>query len=418
MVSPPVPNNEIRKPVRLPCFVPATHAANENFCGRGDILERLEAELLPSKSAVTESANLPRQFALCGPGGIGKTEIAREFVRHYKASFDAVFWVVADEIANIDRQYQQISLALGFEDSSECKSQVASIELVKRWLLNPRKRLSGSDHLIYNDSDQTELEATWLLVFDNADDPMMLADYWVLGRGSILVTSRDPSAKKMFSDRSLGLDLCLLTRHASLSISNNLLANSAKPEDDTAQQISDTLGGIPLAISQMVDILRRQDLTLTKFLELYIGTERHISLYGTKFHTNVRTCRYSLSAIWAFERPLYINPSDFLYLQVQRVVQNAVLATMEAARRRLIFDRVVRVLWVGWPSAMPKPSKKPELPQPKSAGGRLQVGRWPVCAAIYPHILKIHQLWPSISDSLEATSLHFAKLLNEAAWCV
>ncbi len=63
-----------------------------------------------------------------------------------------------------------------------------------------------------------------------------------------------------------------------------------------------------------------------------------------------------------------------------------------------------------------KPSKEPELPHPKSTGGRLHVGRWPVCAAIYPHVLRAHQLWSTISDPSEGTKLLFAKLLTEAAW--
>jgi hypothetical protein len=91
---------------------------------------------------------------------------------------------------------------------------------------------------------------------------------------------------------------------------------------------------------------------------------------------------------------------------------------MNNTSKRFMFDKVVRILWADWPSAMPKPSKEPELPQPKSTGGRLHVGRWPVCAAIYPHVLRIHQLWSTISDTSEITSLLFAKLLNEAAWCV
>jgi hypothetical protein len=67
---------------------------------------------------------------------------------------------------------------------------------------------------------------------------------------------------------------------------------------------------------------------------------------------------------------------------------------------------------------MPKPSKEPELPPPKSTGGRLTVGRWPVCAAIYPHVLKLHQIWPVIANSSDTTRILFAKLLTEAAWCV
>ncbi|KAK5636012.1 hypothetical protein RRF57_011724 [Xylaria bambusicola] len=67
---------------------------------------------------------------------------------------------------------------------------------------------------------------------------------------------------------------------------------------------------------------------------------------------------------------------------------------------------------------MPKPSKPPELLKPKSSGGRLHVGRWPVCAAMYPHILRLHQLRPTISEPSEATKLQPAKLLTEAVWYV
>jgi tetratricopeptide (TPR) repeat protein len=105
-------------------------------------------------------------------------------------------------------------------------------------------------------------------------------------------------------------------------------------------------------------------------------------------------------------------------VSVHRIVQDVILARMDAIRKRFMFDKVVRTLWADWPSAMPKPSRDPELPLPKSTGGRLSVGRWPVCAAIYPHILRIHQLWPAILDPSEATRLLFAKLLTEAAWCV
>jgi hypothetical protein len=124
MVYSTAPKAENKKTLHLPCFLLTTHSANEDFCGREDILERLAAELLPSKNIVTVAASgtALRQFALCGLGGIGKTEIAREFARRHKNCFDAVFWVVADEIAKRDYHYQQISLALGIEDPSESKS--------------------------------------------------------------------------------------------------------------------------------------------------------------------------------------------------------------------------------------------------------------------------------------------------------
>ena len=250
-------------------------------------MEHLAAELLPSKNIVKASGTITiRQFALCGFGGIGKTEIARESSRRHKASFDAIFWVVASEIVKLNHQYQQISLALGLEDVSECKSQVFSREIVKGWLSNPRKHLSGSDEFVQ--PGQARSEATWLLIFDNADDPIILADYWPQGSGSILVTSRDPFAKSMFT------------------ISNG-------SEDDTARQISDALGGVPLAISQMAGIIRRQDLALSEFFELYTDHEECANLYGKKFNTKLVTYRHSLSTVWAYEK---LNPQSRQLLEL------------------------------------------------------------------------------------------------------
>ncbi|KAM0466841.1 hypothetical protein ACHAPV_000350 [Trichoderma viride] len=370
-----------------------------------------------------------RQFALCGFGGVGKTEVAREFARRHRKSFDAVFWVVADEIAKLDHHFQQISLALGLETSSECKSQVVSREVVKGWFSNPRKDISAPDEFVQ--PGQTGPEATWLLIFDNADDPMILADYWPQGSGSILITSRDPLAKSMFTRRPMALNLAPLSEQDSLTLFNHLTRVSNEPESDTARKIIDVLGGVPLAISQMAGIIRRQGLTLSEFLELYADHEEHARLYETKFDTNLITYRHSLSTVWAFEKlkpparqllelisfldpdvigqdllmaasielfsdgvqfkksnyiearsellqsSLVYRDKQMLQISVHRLVQDAILTTMDDEKKELMFGQVARILWGDWPSAMPKPSKDPKLPKPKSTGGRLHVARWP-----------------------------------------
>jgi hypothetical protein len=471
LIYPTPPTAETKKPLQLPCILLNTHSANEDFCGREDILELLATELLPSKSTPTASGSGLRQFALCGFGGIGKTEIAREFSRRHKTSFDAVFWVTADEIAKLDHHYQEISLALGLEDPAECKSQVVTREIVKGWLSNPRKYLSALDE--FAQTGNSSSEATWLMVFDNADDPMILADYWPQGTGSILITSRDPLAKSMFTRRSSGLDLGPLTQQDSLILFNHLTASSSEPEDGITKKISEFLGGVPLAISQMAGVIRRQDLTMSEFIELYMDHEEHASLYETKFDTNLVTYEHSLSTVWALEKlkpqsrqllelmsfvdpdaigeellmevaskllqvdGVHFKKSNYIEVRtdllqsslikrdkkkqqvsVHRIIQDVVLATMDEAKKQLMFNHVLHALWASWPSAMPKPSKDPELPPPRSTGGRLAVGRWPDCAAIYPHVLKLHQIWLVMANPSDATKILFAKLLTEAAWYV
>lgn len=53
----------------------------------------------------------------------------------------------------------------------------------------------------------------------------------------------------------------------------------------------------------------------------------------------------------------------------------------------------ISLVWANWPSAMPKPSS---LGRPKASDKRLEVGRWPTCATLYPHVSKTVQ----INDSL------------------
>ncbi|TQW04237.1 tetratricopeptide repeat domain-containing protein [Cordyceps javanica] len=450
MVHPITPSSPPCRDLRLPCYLLDSHPVNVDFCGREDVLQLLADQLLPPANVVAATAGAaPRQFALCGFGGIGKTEIAREFARRHKRHFDAIFWVVPDESSKLDHQYQQISLALGLEDESECKSLVVSREIVKGWLSNPQLQLCASDEI--GQPNHAISEATWLLIFDNADDPIMLADYWPQGSGSVLVTSRDPLAKTMFTSRSAGIDLGPLSQQDSLFLFNHLIADSTIQEENAARHITDALGGVPLAISQMAGIIRRHDLTLAEFLELFTDQEERAALYQTKFDSNLVTYRHSLSSVWAFEklkpqarkllelisfldpdsvgedllmemsakllcetppfkRRNYIDARTDLMqsslvrrdkqkqqISVHRIVQDAVFATLDIPNKRFMFDQIIRMLWANWPSAMPQPSKEPELPQPKSSGGRLH-------------------LWATIPDLSETTSLLFAKLLTEAAW--
>jgi hypothetical protein len=452
---------------KLPCMVLESYARNLNFHGREDVINLIDQTLLPSKTKLVASQDSGlRQFALCAMGGMGKTEIAQDFALRHKDEFDAIFWVQADEISKMDESYQQISLKLGLETSSENNSHVVSRELVKGWLSNPWRDDSGDDNRA------TGSEINWLVIFDNADDPMILTDYWPQGSGAVLVTSRDPLAKSLFSARASGIDLEPLEDDAGAVLLLQLTGISIDDEDDVedlAKRNAQLLGGIPLAISQMAGIIRRQELSLAEFHDLYTDAAEHLDLYNTKIGDGAtKGYAHSISTVWAIEKlkpeartmlelisffdadniqedllveasaeifPRNITFKNSLYrdlrtellqtslvrrnkqkneLSVHRLVQDAVRAKMDSATAQRMFDFAVRLIWVNWPAGMPKPSRAPQYPQPRTANEASKVSRWPLCAQLYPHVLRLHHLHSIMPEIPTLSRLALAALLGEA----
>lgn len=465
-----------RKSPRLPCHILAPHNPNRAFVGHGDTLDAISAALLPPKAKQAVVGQSLRQFALCGMGGIGKTEIAIEFTLRNAKAFDAIFWVRADEIAKLDDSFQEISLKLGLQDQDECKSHVVTRSLVKGWLSDPQKLDIAGMEDFNSMASSFSAEATWLVIFDNADDPSILIDYWPQGSGSVLVTSRDPLLKSLFSTRSSGMDLKTFDDSDGGSLLLRLIdVNDDLEEDaeDLARRISSQMGGLPLAISQMAGFIQQQDLALSEFLTLYEDGKEHVSLHGTNLQFNAQGYPYSVAAVWRFEKlsinargllkimafmdPDYVQ-EDILFgvvtqmfcqnfadkdyrdartelvrsslikrdkkknelseyrLSIHRLVQDVARAKMTAVEISLVFQLVVSHIWANWPSAMPKPSKPSSLGRPKANDKRLKVDRWPICAALYPHVSflkRFRAMVPSLSNS---TKLQFSALLNDAAW--
>lgn len=73
--------------------------------------------LLPSQTKIisSESEGL-KQFALCGLGGLGKTEIATEFALRHEEKIDAVFCIRADGLAKMDTCFSNIAIRLRLKE--------------------------------------------------------------------------------------------------------------------------------------------------------------------------------------------------------------------------------------------------------------------------------------------------------------
>ncbi|TLS39512.1 tetratricopeptide repeat protein [Streptomyces montanus] len=132
---------------------------NRRFIGRTELLEK-------AYGALSAAGDEGCAVALHGPGGIGKTQLALEYVHRFAGEYDIVWWVSAATRVTARQQFAELAPRLGLDDAGDLG---ATIKAVKR-----------------------ELDATarpWLLVLDGAGAPERLSDLVPTGRGHVLITT-------------------------------------------------------------------------------------------------------------------------------------------------------------------------------------------------------------------------------------
>ncbi|MCY1144345.1 FxSxx-COOH system tetratricopeptide repeat protein [Actinoplanes sp. Pm04-4] len=189
---------------------------NPDFTGREDFLEILHNEL----SERRQTAVLPQ--AIHGMGGVGKSQIAIEYVHRHSQEFDLVWWIPAEETGQILTSLTKLAQRLRLDVTPEANAAVPAVQ-----------EALSTGATGYRD---------WLLVFDNAEDPTEARKYFPTGgAGRILVTSRNPDWER--GTRALEVDV--FTREESITLLQN---RNSDLSDRDADSLAKALGDLPLAI--------------------------------------------------------------------------------------------------------------------------------------------------------------------------
>ncbi|KAH7047476.1 NB-ARC and TPR domain protein [Macrophomina phaseolina] len=443
--------NDKEGPV-LPChFVP--FSPNKNFFGRDLALASLEEALLPSSSSNSNTAMAskgetnPKTFAICGPGGMGKTQVAIEFVTRHRDKFDAIFWVHADEASKLAQDFNDIALRLGLvsENSIDSRDLTYTRELVKRWLVEPLSNLKDKESGL----------ASWLLVYDGVEVAKTINEFWPYdGPGSVLVTSRNP-----FSWRT-SWSLVPFTATEATDFLLQLTRREGDPGVRAAvATVSQRLGGLPLALTQMAGVITYRNMAFDEFIQAYNEREVRQELLEATPDASLRGPGYehNLASVWALENLThgatlletlsmldsdgiterlisenlgkvdlpgfpataqdYQNAKDELLQSslltgnrgqkkffVHRIVQDVARTRLSKKQFRSTFMACVGMVCTLWPF--------------ESFTWRHGTGRWWDCEELFPHVLKLKEIGNRIVPSEDdlAGDYRFARLLTDAGW--
>jgi DNA replication protein DnaC len=111
-------------------------AENYQFFGRKDILQEIDAHLMP-----TQPANRITSVAIHGLGGVGKTQIALAYAYQMLEDLDAVLWISAEDAFSVVQSFSRIALHTLKLEEAQPQAYQQNMALVLEWLRQTSKAL-------------------------------------------------------------------------------------------------------------------------------------------------------------------------------------------------------------------------------------------------------------------------------------
>ncbi|MEV5409427.1 FxSxx-COOH system tetratricopeptide repeat protein [Thermopolyspora sp. NPDC052614] len=280
---------------------------NPNFVGRAEMLEDLRRRM---------NSGERRSQAVCGLGGVGKTQVALEYAHRFQDSYDIVWWIHAEQPASIIEALLGLARALGLSEIANQADLLAALQST----LRGRRR--------------------WLLIFDNAEDVGVLAAYWPPGNGHVLVTSRGGDWNDLVAD---SVRIGVLSRAEAVEF---LCRRAPSPDRDAAADLARELGNLPLALAQAAAYVNRTGTSLADYHELLLDRWSEISGIGRPWdYGETIATTWEMSVGKAEERAP--GSRDLLSLiaclapdDIPRGMIHRRAATLPAPLRGLVADRV------------------------------------------------------------------------------
>jgi tetratricopeptide (TPR) repeat protein len=215
-----------------------------HFTGREVLLAELRAKLHE-----TVSKQWNHRVALYGLGGVGKTQLALQYVHSQRAHYEWVYWISGDSETALFSGFQEIA------KQTNCCSADANIKDVAKGVLSWLNQ-----------------KEKFLLVIDNVDDVGVVDGYLpeISPGRHTLITTRNQYVGDIPAEGIEVGNLSLDDAIELLLVRTQARGITKTPEVECeAAQIVKELGFLPLAIEQAAAYIREVSKDLFKFLPSY-----------------------------------------------------------------------------------------------------------------------------------------------------
>ena len=264
-----------------------------SIAGRGFIGRKAMLNLITSlfSNPYTEQQC---SVAICGLGGSGKTQVARQVLSWYRRAFPdrSIFWIQAGSADLMRQSLTEIGVRCGLIRADHVSKSSPPLEQVRQFLMDPAN-------------------GRWLICVDNADtidaprrgsfqhlDPhyqqglplrVMLAHFIPkCPHGHVLYTTRSKAVGERLTDSGHVIETGSMDQQDSHELLRSHMARTSHPaggvqviqetlSDQTLEKLSTQLNGIPLALSQAAAFMRQQNLNASEYLKLVEQDESRLT---------------------------------------------------------------------------------------------------------------------------------------------
>jgi tetratricopeptide (TPR) repeat protein len=223
-------------PTRTPTLWLGVPPNNPHFTGREELLLAMHSQL----SSGFTTALVP--ITLYGLGGVGKTQIAIEYVYRFAADYELICWISGEASGQLRSDLAALARHLGISVSAD-GDQEATLEAVKEALR------MGKPY------------SRWLLVIDNVEQPEEVMRYLPPTGGHRLITSRNQA----WDDWAQTFHVPPFTRDESI---RHIRRRGKDISEEDAYRLAERLGDLPLAIEQAVVWQAQSGMPVERYIAL------------------------------------------------------------------------------------------------------------------------------------------------------